>query len=64
MEDLFLLDPILIAVRSYSYSDFSYTVLRLIHVRILISSLCLFRSPVGFYKTYTYTEVLKLRIDI
>ena len=29
MEDLFLLDHILIAVRSYSYSDFSYTVLSL-----------------------------------
>ena len=29
MEDLFLLDLILIAVRSYFYSDFSYPVLSL-----------------------------------
>ena len=58
MENLFLSGLILIAVRSYTYSRliiiqilylFTFLVCctELIHVHILISSLYLFRSPVG-----------------
>ena len=54
MEDLFLLDLILIAVRSYSYSDFSYTVLSFYMYVYLSQAYAYFDLPWELQNLYLY----------
>ena len=62
MEDLFLLDLITYSSQILFLFGFLVYCTELIHVRIPISSLCLFRSPVGVYRTYNYpTEFTLVR---